>query len=155
VKDGLLGFELRRSLRTKLLIAFIRNRDALGLRWVIGLLSLREADQRRTKSLACSKDRGISADAARCASTALWRIHSSRLSNETTLAGALRQINPFGYDLDRVSFVAKDEVALLDQVREEYARFIAVVSHIVDHPQRTSGGGQTERTRGTRPLADK
>ena len=54
------------------------------------------------------------------------------LPNETTLASALRQINQFGYDLDRISFVAKDEVALLDQVREEYARFIAVVSHVID-----------------------
>jgi hypothetical protein len=78
------------------------------------------------------------------------------LPNETTLAGALRQINQFGYDLDRVSFVAKDEVALLNQVREEYARFIAVVSHIVDliRNGRAAEAKQSELAE-LGPLADK
>ena len=62
----------------------------------------------------------------------LYGVSGSAFPNETTLASALRQINQFGYDLDRVSFVEKDEVALLNQVREEYARFIAVGSHVID-----------------------
>ncbi|HZZ26201.1 MAG TPA: hypothetical protein VFE60_28230 [Roseiarcus sp.] len=33
--------------------------------------------------------------------------------DDATLTSALRQINQFSYDLDRVAFVAKDEVALL------------------------------------------
>jgi len=72
------------------------------------------------------------------------------------LTGALRQINQFGYDLDRVSFVAQDEVALLDRVREEYARFIGVVSHIVDliHNGRAVEAKQSELAE-LGPLADK
>ncbi len=72
------------------------------------------------------------------------------------MAGALRQINQFGYDLDRVSFVAKDEVALLNQLREEYARFIAVVSHVVDliRNGRAAEAKQSELAE-LGPLADK
>ena len=48
------------------------------------------------------------------------------------LPSALRQINQFGYDLDRVSFVAKDEVALLGRLREEYSRFIAIATRVLE-----------------------
>jgi len=37
--------------------------------------------------------------------------------DERTLDATLRQLNQFGYDLDRLQFVAKDEVELLGQVR--------------------------------------
>ena len=133
VKGGLAGFELRPSLRTKLLMAFLAIEVLLVSVGVIGLLSLREADQRANQVVALQHKieayRQMQHDTLRQlygVSTAL------ALPNETTLAVSLRQINQFGYDLDRVSFVGKDEVALLDQVRDEYARFIAVVSHIVD-----------------------
>ena len=46
VKDGLVGFESRPSLRTKLLMAFLVIEVLLVSVGVIGLLSLREADQR-------------------------------------------------------------------------------------------------------------
>jgi signal transduction histidine kinase len=157
VKPGLVGFELRPSLRKKLLIAFLVIEVLLVSVGVIGLLSLREADQRANQVVALQHKieayRQMQHDTLRQlygVSTAL------EFPNETTLAVALRQINQFGYDLDRVSFVAKDEVALLNQVREEYARFIAVVSHIVDLIR----NGQTAEAKQSElaelgPLADK
>src|SRR6516162_8300523 len=39
------------------------------------------------------------------------------LGDEQTLASTLRQLNQFGYDVDRLEFVAKDEVELIDQFR--------------------------------------
>ena len=133
MKDSLADFVLRASLRTKLLTAFLVIEVLLVSVGVMGLLSLHEAGRRADQVVALQHKieayRQVQHDTLRQlhgVSTAL------ALPNETTLAGALRQINQFGYDLDRVSFVAKDEVALLDQVREEYARFIAVVSHVVD-----------------------
>jgi len=48
------------------------------------------------------------------------------------LDSALRQLNQFGYDLERLQFVAKDEIKLLGKVREEYDRFIAVVTRVVE-----------------------
>ena len=37
---------------------------------------------------------------------------------DRSLDGILRQLNQFGYDLDRLQFVAQDEVELLARVRE-------------------------------------
>jgi signal transduction histidine kinase/DNA-binding response OmpR family regulator len=44
---------------------------------------------------------------------------------------ALRQLNQFGYDLDRLQFVAKDEVELLSRIQEDYKRFIQVMQEVV------------------------
>jgi len=54
------------------------------------------------------------------------------LPEERTLEATLRQLNQFGYDLDRLQFVAKDEVELLGQVRKDYDQFIQVVSQAVE-----------------------
>jgi len=157
VRRNLIGFELRPSLRTKLLMAFLLIEVLLVSVGVIGLLSLREADQRANQIVALQHKieayRQMQHDTLRQlygVSTAL------EFADETTLAIALRQINQFGYDLDRVSFVAKDEVALLNQVREEYGRFIAVVSNIVDliRSGRTAEAKRSERAE-LGPLADK
>ena len=157
VKNGLVGFALRPSLRIKLLMAFLVIEVLLVSVGVIGLLSLREADQRANQVVALQHKieayRQVQHDTLR----QLYGVSAAlALPNETTLASALRQINQFGYDLDRVSFVAKDEVALLNQVREEYARFIAVVSHIVNliRNGRAAEANQSELAE-LGPLADK
>ena len=76
----------------------------------------------------------------------LYSISSALLvSDERTLDSALRQLNQFGYDLERLQFVAKDEIKLLGKVRQEYDRFIAVVTRVVElirggHVDRGAGG---------------
>src|SRR5215831_4141582 len=57
---------------------------------------------------------------------------SLTVSDERTLDSAMRQLNQFGYDLERLQFVAKDEIKLLAKVRQEYDRFIAVVTRVVE-----------------------
>jgi signal transduction histidine kinase len=52
--------------------------------------------------------------------------------DEGTLDATLRQLNEFGYDLDRLQFVARDEVELLARVREDYDQFIKVVTQVVE-----------------------
>ena len=49
----------------------------------------------------------------------LYSVASALLvsSDERTLDSTLRQLNQFGYDVDRLQFVAKDEVELLGQFR--------------------------------------
>ena len=50
----------------------------------------------------------------------LYSVASALLaSNERTLEATLRQLNQFGYDLDRLQFVAKDEVELLSRVQAD------------------------------------
>ena len=87
----------------------------------------------------------------------LYSITSALLvSDERTLDSALRQLNQFGYDLERLQFVAKDEIKLLGKVREEYDRFIAVVTRVVELIR----GGHVEEAREAqlkeaRPLANR
>jgi hypothetical protein len=39
-------------------------------------------------------------------------------SDDLTLTGAVRQLNQFGHEVDRLQFVAKDEVDLLNRFRQ-------------------------------------
>src|SRR5687767_13984269 len=48
------------------------------------------------------------------------------------LEATLRQLNQFGYDLDRLQFVAQDEVELFGRVRKEYDQFIQVVTQVIE-----------------------
>jgi signal transduction histidine kinase len=52
--------------------------------------------------------------------------------DDQTLDATLRQLNQFGYDLDRLQFVAKDEVELLGRVRADYEQLIEVVTQVVE-----------------------
>jgi CHASE3 domain sensor protein len=63
----------------------------------------------------------------------LYSVASALLiHDERTLDATLRQLNQFGYDLDRLQFVAKDEIEPLAQVRKDYDQFIKVVSQSVE-----------------------
>jgi signal transduction histidine kinase len=73
-----------------------------------------------------------------------------------SIEAALRQLKQFGYDLDRLQYVAQDEVALLGRIQEEYNRFIQVMSEAIT----MIAGGQVaeaqqrQRVQAT-PLADR
>ena len=54
------------------------------------------------------------------------------LQDDRMLDAALRQLRQFGYDLDRMEFVAKEEADLLGQVRQDYDQFTAEVTRVVD-----------------------
>jgi signal transduction histidine kinase len=73
-----------------------------------------------------------------------------------TLEATLRQLNQFGYDLDRLEFVAKDEVELLRRVRDDYEDFIGVVTRVIDlvRQDRVPEGRELHLTRAG-PLADR
>ena len=72
------------------------------------------------------------------------------------IEAALRQLKQFGYDLDRLQYVAKDEVELLGRIQAEYNRFIQVMSEAIT--MIAAGGGanarELQRTQAT-PLADR
>jgi len=52
--------------------------------------------------------------------------------DERTFEAVLRQLGQFGYDLDRLQFVANDEIEILGRVRTDYEAFIAVVAEVVE-----------------------
>ncbi|HEX9868237.1 MAG TPA: response regulator [Candidatus Tectomicrobia bacterium] len=72
------------------------------------------------------------------------------------LEAALRQLNQFGYDLDRLQFVAKDEADLLSRIQEDYNRFIQVMQEVVSMiaEGRIALGRELQRIQAN-PLADR
>ena len=78
------------------------------------------------------------------------------IPDERTLDATLRQLNQFGYDLDRLQFVAKDEVELLGRVREDYEQFIKVVTQVVEliRAGKAAQGREVQLTQAG-PLADR
>ena len=63
----------------------------------------------------------------------LYSVASALLvPDEQTLESTLRQLGQFGYDLDRLQFVAKNEVEILTQVRADYESFTAVVGEVIE-----------------------
>ncbi|MGH8064404.1 MAG: response regulator [Candidatus Entotheonellia bacterium] len=76
--------------------------------------------------------------------------------DQRMLEAALRQLNQFGYDLDRLQFVAKDEAELLGRIQDDYSRFIQVMQEVVSMIAggRTASGRELQRTQAS-PLADR
>ena len=148
-----------------MLAAFLLIELLLVALGAIGLLALREVEQRSgdLASLQHKIDayRQMQHDTLR----QLYSVSSALAApDNASLSSALRQINQFGYDLDRVSFVAKDEVALLGRLREEYSRFIAIATRVLELTRdgRTSEARQALSTVARRlqtaelaPLADR
>src|SRR6516225_4682935 len=158
-KDALIGYvgRIPAPVRTKLLAAFLLIELLLVALGAIGLLALREVEQRAgdLASLQHKIDsyRQMQHDTLR----QLYGVSAALAApDNTTLSSALRQINQFGYDLDRVSFVAKAEAALLGRLREDYSRFIAIATRVLE----LTRAGQTSEARQVQlaelaPLADR
>jgi signal transduction histidine kinase len=157
--DALVGYvgRIQAPVRSKLLAAFLLIELLLVALGAIGLLALREVEQRAgdLASLQHKIDayRQMQHDTLR----QLYGVSAALAAPDSAaLSSALRQISQFGYHLDRLAFVAKDEVALLGRVREEYARFIAIATRVLE----LTGAGRTTEARQVQtaelaPLADR
>jgi signal transduction histidine kinase len=142
--------------QTKLLAAFL---TIVALLVIIGAGGLRELSgvNERTEEL-IKLQRKIEAyrQVQHDTTGQLYSVASALVSSdERTLDSTLRQLNQFGYDVDRLEFVAKDEAELIDQFRRDYNRFIEVVTNVVE----VIRGGRTAEARDTQlqqatPLAD-
>ena len=121
------------SISTKLLVAFLAIAALLVVVGAVGLAELGMAN-RRTEDLAglqrkIAAYRQIQHDTL----AQLHSVSSALLAPEAArLEATLRQLNQFGYDLDRLQFVAQDEVELFARVRQEYEIFIAIVQEVVE-----------------------
>ena len=63
----------------------------------------------------------------------LFSVTSALLSpEERMLESALRQLNEFRYDLDRLQFVTRDEVELFKRIREEHEQLIQMITKVVE-----------------------
>ena len=121
------------SVQTKLLVAFLTIVGLLIVLGGVGLIALGGINDRTDELIRLQRKIAAYRQVQHDTTSQLYGISTALLfADERMLDAALRQLNQFGYDLDRLEFVAKDEATLLGQVRQEYGRFIDVVTQVVD-----------------------
>ncbi|MEK0084255.1 ATP-binding protein [Benzoatithermus flavus] len=119
--------------QTKLLAAFLAMVVLLVALGAVGLRLLSGVNQQTEGLIKLQRKIAAYRQVQHDTTGQLYAVASALLSpNERTLEGVLRQLAQFGYDLDRLQFVAKDEIELLVEVRKEYDRFIEIVRRVVE-----------------------
>jgi signal transduction histidine kinase/CHASE3 domain sensor protein len=145
------------KVHAKLLIAFLAITVLLIALGAVGLQALNDTNQRAKDLVELQRKIAAYRQLQHDTTAQLYSVASALLvHDERTLDATLRQLNQFGYDLDRLQFVAKDEVELLGQVRKDYDQFIQVVSHSVEliRGGKIAEGNQLQITQAN-PLAER
>ena len=121
------------KVHAKLLVAFLAIAVLLITLGTIGLLALSDVNRRAEDLVKLQQKIAAYRQLQHDTTTQLYTVASAFLvPNEQMLNATLRQLNQFGYDLDRLQFVAKDEVELIGQVQKDYDRFTQVVTNVVE-----------------------
>ena len=159
MKGWLVGLVARLPVRihAKLLVAFLAIVVLLITLGAVGLQTLNAVNRRADNLVQLQRKIAAYRQLQHDTTSQLYSVASALLvPDERTLEATLRQLNQFGYDLDRLQFVAKDEVELLGRVREDYERFIGVVTHVVEliRAGKAAEGREVQMTQAG-PLADR
>jgi signal transduction histidine kinase len=145
------------TVHTKLLAAFLAIVALLITVGAVGLQLLGDANRRAEELVALHRKIAAYRQLQHDTTAQLYNVASSLLApEEQMLEATLRQLNQFGYDLDRLQFVAQDEVELFDRVQQEYAQFIQVVTRVVEliRGGKVAEGQELQLTEAS-PLADR
>src|SRR2546427_2877253 len=117
----------------KLLAAFLAIAMLLIMVGAVGLQVLSGVYQRAEELVKLQRKIEAYRQVQHDTTNQLYSVSSALLaSDDTTLSSTLRQLNQFGYDVDRLQFVAKDEVELLGRFRQDYDQFVAIVTQVVE-----------------------
>ena len=116
----------------KLLAAFLGIAGLLVLVGMVGLAELGRVNQRAEDFVKLQRKIAAYRQIQHDTTAQLYSVAAALLvPDERRLDATLRQLNQFGYDLDRLQFVAQDEVELLGRVRVDYEAFIGVVTEAI------------------------
>ena len=143
--------------QVKLLAAFLTIALLLIMVGAVGLQVLRGVNERTEQLIGLQRKIEAYRQVQHDTISQLYSVSSALLSSdEPTLSSTLRQLNQFGYDVDRLQFVAKDEVELLGQFRQDYNRFVEIVAHGVEmiRAGRAAEAREIQATQAA-PLADR
>jgi signal transduction histidine kinase len=145
------------SVHAKLLAAFLVITALLIVVAAVGLAELSGVNRRAEELVKLQRKIAAYRQLQHDTTSQLYSVASAlNVPEERTLDATLRQLNQFGYDLDRLQYVAQDEVELLGQVREDYEKFIAVVTRVIDQIRRGKvAEGRDLQLREAGPLADR
>src|ERR1700729_4502993 len=141
--------------QVKLLVAFLTIAMLLIMVGAVGLQVLRGVNERTEQLIGLQRKIEAYRQVQHDTISQLYSVSSALLSsNDPTLSSTLRQLNQFGYDVDRLQFVAKDEVELLGQFRQDYDRFVEIVSHGIE-AIRAGHAAEAREIETAAPLADR
>jgi signal transduction histidine kinase len=145
------------KVHVKLLAAFLAIVILLIAVGAVGLQTLSAVNRRAENLVQLQRKIAAYRQLQHDTTSQLYSVSAALLvPDERTLDATLRQLNQFGYDLDRLQFVAKDEVELLGRVREDYDQFIKVVTQAVEliRAGKTTEGREVQLAQAG-PLADR
>jgi signal transduction histidine kinase/CheY-like chemotaxis protein len=119
--------------QVKLLAAFVAIEVLLIVMGAVGLQVLNGVNQRADELIKLQRKIEAYRQVQHDTTSRLYSASAVLLSSDDlTLSSTLRQLNQVGYNVDRLQFVAKDEVELLDRFRDEYDRFTNVVTNVLE-----------------------
>jgi len=119
--------------QVKLLAAFLAIAMLLITVGAVGLQVLKGVNERTEELIGLQRKIEAYQQVQHDTISQLYGVSSALLSaDEPTLSRTLRQLNQLGYDVDRLQFVAKDEIELLGRFRQDYDRFVEIVTHGIE-----------------------
>ena len=141
----------------KLLVAFLAMVALLILLGAVGLRVLSGMNERNEELIELQRKIAAYRQVQHDTTRQLYGVAAVLLSpDERALDSMLRQLSQFGYDLDRLQHVAEDEADLLAEVRDDYDRFIAIVTGAVERARAGDIAAAREvQLSEARPLADR
>jgi signal transduction histidine kinase len=145
------------SIYTKLLAAFLGIAGLLIIVSAVGVVELEQVNQRAGDLVKIQRKIAAYRQLQHDTTAQLYSVASALLvAEEKTLDATLRQLNQFGYDLDRLQFVGQDEVEIVARVRKDYEAFIAVVAEVIEliRAGKVAQGREAQIGRAS-PLADR
>ena len=143
--------------QVKLLAAFVAIEVLLIVMGAVGLQVLSGVNQHADELIKLQRKIEAYRQVQHDTTSRLYSVSSVLLSSDDlTLSSTLRQLNQVGYNVDRLQFVAKDEVELLDRFRDEYDRFTNVVTNVLEliRAGRATEARELQVTQAA-PLADR
>lgn len=146
ITNRLVGWVARLPARvqTKLLIAFLSIVGLLIVLGTVGLQVLSGVNDQTNELIKLQRRIAAYHQVQHDTTNQLYSISTALLlQDDRMLDAALRQLNQFGYDLDRMEFVAVSEAEVLGQVRLEYDQFTSGVTHVAELIR----AGRTEEAR--------
>lgn len=137
---GILDIQLPRlvaripaSIYAKLLVAFLMIVVLLVTVGVVGLQVLGEANRRDQDIVALQRKIAAYRQLQQETTSQLYSVALAVLSpEESRLETTLRQFNQFSYNVDRLEFVAQDEVELLSLIKSDHDQFREVVTEVIE-----------------------
>jgi len=145
------------SIYAKLLTAFLVIAGLLIIVSAVGLSELGQVNRRAGDLVKIQRKIAAYRQLQHDTTAQLYSVASALLvAEDKTLEATLRQLNQFGYDLDRLQFVGQDEMEIVARVRKDYEAFIAVVTEVIEliRAGKVAQGREAQIGRAS-PLADR